>query len=103
MPLDNITPDARGDLWVPGFPDARKTMKGMVDPDAEGAPVSVFQIRRVGGGDVEEKLEYEVTKVLEDKEARVLDGSTTVLHDVKSGKLFLGSVVAPFLVVCEPR
>lgn len=102
MPLDNITPDKRGDLWVPGFPDTRQTFKGMANPYEEISPATVFRIRKVdrqGDG----KLEYEVTKVIEDKEAKVIDGATTVVHDVKSKRLFMGGAVAPFLVICEPR
>lgn len=103
MPLDNISPDAKGDLWVPGFPDTRQTFKGMADPYENISPATVFRIRKVEteGGDGE--IEYEVKKVLEDKESKVINGATTVVHDAKTGRLFLGGAVAPYLVICEPR
>ncbi|KAF2998807.1 hypothetical protein E8E13_001436 [Curvularia kusanoi] len=108
MPLDNISPDARGDLWVPGFPDSRQTMKGLENPYEEVSPATVWRIKRERGAEGEVRnaeyvLEYEVEKVLEDREAKVLDGVTTVVHDVKSGRLFMGGAAVPFMVVCEPR
>ena len=100
MPLDNISPDAKGDLWVPGFPNALQTFKGLANPYEEISPASVFRIRKETGVDGE--LKYEVKKMIEDKEGTVIDGATTVVHDVKSGKLWIGGAAAPFLVVCTP-
>ena len=34
-------------------------------------------------------MDYRVEKVIEDKDAKVLSGSTTVRHDVKTGRLFV--------------
>jgi hypothetical protein len=48
-------------------------------------------------------LKYEVKKMLEDRESAVLNGATTVLHDIKTGKLFIGAASSPYLVVCEPQ
>ncbi|KAF2623259.1 serum paraoxonase/arylesteras-like protein [Macroventuria anomochaeta] len=103
MPLDNVSPDARGDLWVSGFPDVRQTMKAMADPYQHVSPATVFRIRKVKGGREDSKLEYEVKKMIEDKEGAIISGATTVVHDVKSGRLFLGAAASPFIVVCEPR
>jgi hypothetical protein len=75
----------------------------MADPYKEISPATVFRIRKVKSAGQEDKLEYEVKKVIEDKEAEVINGATTVVHDVKSGRLFLGGAVAPFIVICEPR
>lgn len=102
MPLDNISPDTKGDLWVPGFPDTRQTFKGLANPYEEISPATVFRIRRVESGSGRGQLEYEVKKVVEDRESKVIDGATTVVHDVKTGRLFLGGAVAPHIVVCEP-
>ncbi|KAH7084118.1 hypothetical protein FB567DRAFT_528431 [Paraphoma chrysanthemicola] len=104
MPLDNISPDANGDLYVPGFPDylqVKKALDDPLNPDLR-APASVMRIRKTV--DVEKKkVLYHVDKVLEDKEGKVLTGSTTVRHDVKTGRLWIGAAVHPFLVVCEPK
>ncbi|KAJ4359440.1 hypothetical protein N0V95_002187 [Ascochyta clinopodiicola] len=102
MPLDNITPDARGDLWVAGFPDTRQTFKGMANPYQHVSPASVFRVRKVAGKTPDE-LSYEVEKMVEDREGEVISGATTVVHDVKTRRLFIGAAVSPFLVVCEPK
>lgn len=100
MPLDNISPDARGDLWVPGFPNMRQAMKGLANPYEHACPASIFRIRKVAST---HKLEYEVEKMVEDGEGRIISGATTVVHDAKTGRLFVGAAVSPYLVVCERR
>jgi len=44
---------------------------------------------------------YELTKVLEDSEAKYLPGATVAVHDVKTDKFFLGGVISPYITVCE--
>ena len=44
---------------------------------------------------------YELTKALEDVEAKYLPGSTVAVHDVKTDKFFLGGVASPYITVCE--
>lgn len=92
MPLDNISPDAKGDLYVPGFPSLSQSQKGMKFPREEIAPVSIFRIRKTvdAGPDGVRSVDYRVEKVIEDKESKVLAGSTTVRHDAKTGRLFIG-------------
>lgn len=91
MPLDNVSPDANGDLYVPGFPDLLKMQKGLANPYDEIAPASVWRIRKtVDVHNKEVKVDYRVEKVIEDKESKVLAGSTTVRHDAKTGRLFIG-------------
>ena len=87
-------------MGVPGFPDVLQTFKGLANPYEEISPASVFRIRKEKSVDGE--LKYEVKKMVEDKEGRVIDGATTVVHDVRSGKLWIGGAAAPFLVVCTP-
>lgn len=104
MPLDNISPDANGDLFVPGFPNLQ-SMKGLADPYGQKAPVTIWRIRKDLNAEQSSltSVNYRVEKVIEDKESEVLAGSTTVRHDAKSGRLFIGAAVHPFLVVCEPH
>jgi hypothetical protein len=100
MPLDNISPDARGDLYVAGFPDLRKTMASMKDPRNVDSPSTLLRIRKTV--DVEKrKVDYRVEKVLEDREGRVVSGATTVRHDVKTGRLWIGGKFCFF--VCLRR
>jgi hypothetical protein len=92
MPIDNISPDARGDLYVPGFPSFLQTLKSMSDPRNIDAPATIFRIRKTVDADADgiRSVDYRVEKVLEDKEGKVVSGATTVRHDVKTGRLFIG-------------
>lgn len=83
MGLDNISPDANGDLWAPGFPNIPKLFKNLEDPFVHESPSTVFRITKKEGG-------YEVEKVIEDEEGKVLSMVTTVRHDAKTGRLFMG-------------
>ncbi|KAH8723715.1 serum paraoxonase/arylesterase-like protein [Phaeosphaeriaceae sp. PMI808] len=105
MPLDNVSPDANGDLYVAGFPDLVKAVKGFADPLHVDAPASIFRIRKTvdGGPGGVGSADYRVEKVVEDREGKVISGATTVRHDVKTGRLFIGAAVFPFLVVCDPK
>ena len=74
----------------------------------------IWRIRRVSLG-----LDYEVKNILEDGEAKVIQGATVVRHDTKTGGLFMGvkgpvelevqsrlmptGVVAQSITVCEPN
>lgn len=88
MPLDNISPDANGDLYVPGFPNLAQTGKSFSDPYNEISPVTIWRIRKTVDEGTKSR-EYKVEKVIEDKASKVLSGSTTVRHDVKTGRLFV--------------
>jgi hypothetical protein len=89
MPLDNISPDAKGDLYVAGFPNLRKALAGLADPMNVDAPSSILRIRKTVNVE-NRKVDYRVEKVVEDREGKVLSGATTVRHDVKTGRLFIG-------------
>jgi hypothetical protein len=95
-PLDNLSLDAEGNLWVPGLPDIQQTIGGFMDPLGSFPPATVFRIKKVNG-------KYEVDKVLEDADGSVLPGATAVTHDVKTGRIFVSGVIAPFISVCEPK
>lgn len=83
MPLDNLALDASGDLWIPGLPSGAQLLKWMEDPVENNSPATVWKIKKSEGV-------YQVDKVLEDREAKLLNGITTVRHDVKTGRLFMG-------------
>ena len=95
-PLDNVSLDGNGDLWVPGLPDIKRTLASFDDPLGPTPPATVFRIHKKDDG------EYEVEKVLEDVEGEILPAATTVVHDAKTGRLFLSGVFSPFITVCEP-
>jgi arylesterase/paraoxonase len=100
MPLDNLSVDANGDIYAAAFPDIVALVKALSDASVPNAPATVFRVRVVRDKDGEPG--YEVEKVLEDIEASVLPMTTTAVHDVKTGRLFLGGVSSPFIAVCEP-
>ena len=58
-----------------------------------------MRVRKVGT----EGYVYEVEKVIEDGAGEVLPASTTVVHDKKTGRLFLSGVFSHFIAVCEPK
>ncbi|KAF7959511.1 hypothetical protein EAE96_001127 [Botrytis aclada] len=98
MPLDNLSVDANGDILAAAFPDVVKLVKSM-DDSTINIPATAFRIRKF---DTEDGgWRYVVTKVIEDIEASVLSAATSVVHDPKTGRLFFGSITAPFLVVCD--
>ncbi|KAJ4288959.1 hypothetical protein N0V90_011301 [Kalmusia sp. IMI 367209] len=91
MPLDNLALDANGDLWIPGFPDGVQLLKWMEKPLERKSPATVWRIKKVGENTYgKDQGAYEVVKMLEDGKAEVMNGITTVRHDVKTGRLFLG-------------
>ena len=88
-------------------------MLGMFDnPYGPTGPSAVSRLRKT-------ETEYQIEKVVEDKYGEVLPGTTTAVHDAKSGRLFLSSVcfaevvsillilitgvISPFITVCERR
>ena len=95
--LDNVSPDANGDLWIAGIPDLDASLPGFDDPLNARAPATVIKVHKKGEGD------YEVEKVLEDGQGEVLPMTTVVAHDAKTGRLFLGGVISPYIAVCEPK
>jgi len=98
MPLDNLAVDANGDMWVPGFPDAWSFMRWLANPLEEAAASTLMRVSEIRDWNRDEvrtteyiKAKYKVDKMLEDREMKVVSGITTVRHDVKTGRLFMGS------------
>jgi arylesterase/paraoxonase len=111
-PIDNLSQDSNGDIFIPHFPKMT-AMLGMFDnPYGPTGPSAVSRLRKTENG-------YEIDKVVEDKHGEVLPGTTTAIHDAKSGRLFLSSscfvprvgiklklatgVISPFITVCEKQ
>lgn len=100
MPLDNLSIDEEGTIFVPGFPDISAVFKSLANTGLGGIPSTIFAIKKVTAGS---QRRYQVTKVLEDKEGKILPSATTVIHDIHTGRLFLGGVASPFMSVCQRR
>ncbi|KAJ5952122.1 uncharacterized protein N7479_010535 [Penicillium vulpinum] len=103
-PIDNLSLDADGNLLAAAIPNAIAFMKSMDDPRRVVAPATVLaingiatQLRTHSGKDCE------VSKLVEDKNAKWLPTSTVVVRDAKSHRLFLGGAMSPFITICEQR
>ncbi|KAF5601707.1 serum paraoxonase arylesterase [Fusarium subglutinans] len=94
--VDNASIDENGDIWIAAFPIGVEIFKAYDDPYNAHPPSTVLRVRKVEG-------EYVVEKVLEDAKGEVLPAATTVVHDTKTGRLFLSSVISPFIAVCKPK
>lgn len=102
-PLDNISEDNDGDLWVAGFPKLNEFMdlyKPSTPIDGRGAPSVAMRVRRKGAAKTEE---WDVEKIIEDASSEALPGTTTVVRDAKTGRLFFVGVISPWIAVCEPK
>lgn len=99
MMFDNLTIDPEGNIFAGGFPDPQGLMRAFRNPYGTSAPSTIFMMRKVTGENGKET--YEVVKLVEDAEAKVLPTTSTAVHDSVTGRLFLGGVVSKFLGVCE--
>lgn len=92
--IDNLSVDANGDIWAAVFPRGIEILQASKDPLNARVKSAVIRIRRRV---CDEPYEWE--KVVEDGEAEVLPGSTTVVHDAKTGRLFFSGESGQ----CEPH
>lgn len=91
-PIDNLSLDSRtGDIYVPCLPKALEMLAAGSDPYNSFPPTTVFRVKRVEDGTGKANFKYEVEKVLEDVggNGAVLPGTTTVVRDGRTGRLFL--------------
>ncbi|ESZ91984.1 hypothetical protein SBOR_7641 [Sclerotinia borealis F-4128] len=114
-PIDNMSVDKNGDIFAASFPQAYKWAQSLNDQSVQ-IPAAVVRIRRKGNdfdhmikGGVREgrdlgksKDGYLVETVVED-DGTILSAVTTAVHDAEKGKLYLGGVTAPFIMICEMK
>ncbi|KAF2492202.1 serum paraoxonase/arylesteras-like protein [Lophium mytilinum] len=96
MPVDNLAVDAKGDIYAAGLPKVRGIVASVADPFNRQSPSTVWRISRTAEG-------YRTEKIIEDRDKRVLSGVSVARHDVKTGRLFMGGPVTPYLMVCDPK
>jgi hypothetical protein len=82
--LDNASVDENGDIWVAAFPVTAAIFAAYDDPHGARTPTAVLRLRKTQG-------KYVVDKVIEDADGELLPAVTTVVHDAKTGRLFLSS------------
>lgn len=84
--IDNLSEDQNGSLWAAIIPRGVEIFKQSQDPHHYFPSSSVFKLPRDTGGN------FITEKVLEDCEGSVLPGTTTVVHDARTGRLFLSGM-----------
>ncbi|KAG4420528.1 hypothetical protein IFR04_006348 [Cadophora malorum] len=110
FPLDNLSVDKNGDIFAAAIPQVYKWQQSSKKPFDVNPPSAVLKIKRVkktGQGSGRKSLfshdlDYVVEKVMED-DGSVLPGSTIAVHDVETGRYFLGGAMSPFITICEPK
>lgn len=109
-PIDNLSVDSEGDIFAATFPRLYGMMANFRDHSI-GTPTAIFKVsrdeERTKGEPKRQNIaafqgDYIVEKILED-DGSVLSGSTSAVHDPKTGSIFLSGVIAPKVVVCEPK
>ncbi|KAL2278407.1 hypothetical protein FJTKL_14502 [Diaporthe vaccinii] len=93
--IDNLSEDQDGTLWAAILPRGIEIMKQAANPHHYFPSSSVFRLSRDKGG------KFITEKVLEDSDGSVLPGTTTVVHDARTRKLFLGGAFSPFITICD--
>ncbi|KAG9233147.1 serum paraoxonase/arylesteras-like protein [Amylocarpus encephaloides] len=101
MPIDNLSLDPNGDIYVAAFPDVLGLVLASSSSAERDVGSSVFRVRKVvkEGGE----LAWDVEKMMEDVEGRVLPMATVVVHDAETGNLWLGGIASPYITLCERR
>lgn len=84
--IDNLSEDQNGDIWAAVIPRGLDFLKHAQNPLTFQPPSSVFRIKRADN----KVLSKTAEKILEDVRGEVLPGTTTVVHDMTTGRLFLG-------------
>jgi SMP-30/Gluconolactonase/LRE-like region len=102
-PIDNLAIDAEGSLIAAAIPDVLRFVKASEDPYNLVAPATVLSVNGVVGQLESGAKQYEVAKVVEDKDGTALPSITVTLHDAKSQRLFLAGGFSPFLGICEKQ
>ncbi len=98
LPIDNLSVDKKGDIYVAAFPKVYKWVESSKNPFEVHPPSTVFRIRKLSKG---HDAEYVVEKVLED-DGSVLPGTTTAVHDAETGRIYLGGVMSAYITICDP-
>lgn len=89
FPLDNLSVDSEGNLWAAGLTDVLTFFKVLEDPYGLTTPATALRFRQKEDGG------FEVEKAVEDGLGEVLPGATTVVHDAKTGRVFMSGKLPP--------
>lgn len=87
MPIDNLSVDENGDIYAAAFPRVLKIMEVYQKPYETSSPSTIWRIRKSGSS-------YQIQKILEDKEGKLVSGATVAIHDARTGRLFIGGIIS---------
>lgn len=109
IPVDNLSVNKQGHLLAAGFPQVYKLLEASKDPYHVNSPSGVYVLQRQErhGLTAFARSEWHnedvlVTKLMEDT-GSTLSGFSIAVHDVETGRLFLGGPLTPFITICETK
>lgn len=85
MPVDNLSVDKTGDIYAAGIPKTLQVLKAFKKPYEIGSPSTIWRIHKSGSS-------YQVQKISEDREAKLIAGATIARHDARTGRFFIGGI-----------
>ncbi|KAH7310629.1 hypothetical protein B0I35DRAFT_470483 [Stachybotrys elegans] len=98
VPIDNLAVDSQGSIIAATMPDTLQTLGVIANPyDGLTAPFAAWKL------EPEEGNTYKVTKMIEDRDGKVLPSASVAIHDAQTQRLFLSGVVSQFIAVCQKR
>ncbi|CAD6439837.1 d2e48381-ef00-44f2-b72b-3f08d3d74d6b [Sclerotinia trifoliorum] len=113
--VDNMSVDENGDIIGASFPQVYKWAQSLNDRSVK-APTAAVRIRRKGadfermmregirkGKDLGKSTDGYAVEILVEDDGTLLSAATTAIHDVRTGKLYLGGITTPFVMTCEMK
>lgn len=99
VPLDNLSVDRDGNIVAAAIPHSVGFMQAADDPYNRVAAAGVLMVTNTDS----HGNNYEVIKVIEDRDAKYLPTTTVAVHDAQTHRLFLAGGFSPFLSICQKR
>jgi len=97
-PIDNLTVDENGDVWVAAFAKPLDTMKNLKNPEVL-SPSAAYKVSLNQGHDAYFGKKHLVTKVFED-DGTIAHWITTAAADPRRHQLYLHGIFSKHLVHC---
>lgn len=107
--IDNLSMDKDGEFWAATFPKLHKWIESASSPMDVKVPSTIYRIKSNGwrkvkenGRHVSTKM-YEAEKFMEDGDGSYFGGATTVVHDGRNKRFFMGGAVSPYITICQAQ
>ncbi|KAJ8064737.1 hypothetical protein OCU04_007055 [Sclerotinia nivalis] len=114
-PVDNMSVDENGDIIAASLPQIYKWAQNLNGRSVK-IPTAAVRIRRKGvdfermmregmreGKDLGKSTDGYVVETVVEDDGTILSAATVAVHDVRTGKLYLGGVTTPFIMTCEMK